>query len=649
MIKKSILIYLSLIVSMALTAQCYETLNFGGRHTIGQKSDGSLWGWGYGIAGQVLTLNEAEPNPIALGSQTDWKSVALGVFNTFVIKQDGTLWGCGSNQHGSLGVNTTTLFNPTFQQITTASNWVKVAPSKYFTLALKADGTIWAWGQNDYYQCGNSPATAQELVPLQVGTATDWVEIAAGTSRTAFAIKADGTIWGWGKNPSSIIIYGSSTQNVAFPTQVGTDNDWVTMSVGGQHILAQKTDGTLWSWGSGPSMGVGGTPAVTNTPQQISTDTWKTFSAGGSTSVGIKTNGTLWAWGDNSNGQLGDGTSITHFLPTQIGTDTDWNTVHGKYSPTTMATKTDGSVWYWGTNYYGEFGDGTSYNLNYYTTPVQTVGICVTTGCAVPSGLTATSITTTSASLGWTSTAVLWDVEWNTAGFSPTGTPTQTTSDNPYLLTNLTANTSYEYYVRAKCGVDSSAWVGPFSFTTNTIAPCPTPTLLTATNITTTSASLEWTSTAVLWDIERGISGFTPTGTPTQTTSDNPYTLNSLTSNTDYAYYVRANCSVNTSAWTGPFNFTTATVGIGEITNTLGVNIYPNPATDMVMLDYNLTIPNATLAIYDLTGRSISKNRLTSEKGVLQLNTSTYQPGMYIIVVKEAGVILYQQKLIIKH
>lgn len=377
--KKLLLLKILLFSTFIVSAQCYETLTFGGAHTVGQKSDGTLWGWGYGIVGQLLTTNQVEPNPIQLGTQTDWSKINLGYGNTFVIKDNGTLWGAGLNQFGCLGVNSATQSFSSFQQITTDNDWVKVSPSSYFTLALKSNGTIWAWGQNDNYQLGNSPATPEQLFPLQVGTDTNWVEIAAGTSRTAFAIKSDGTIWGWGKNNSSIIVMGSSTYTVSMPTQVGPDTDWLTMSVGIEHILAQKQDSTLWSWGGGEGLGFGGTPSVTNTPQQLSTDKWKSFSTGFNTSYGIKEDGTLWVWGLNSHGQLGDGTTTDRLVPTQIGTDTNWSTVQARSSNVVMATKTDGTVWYWGgRNYYGEYGNGLSYGNTYILSPTQTQGICVT-------------------------------------------------------------------------------------------------------------------------------------------------------------------------------------------------------------------------------------------------------------------------------
>ncbi|WP_318640234.1 T9SS type A sorting domain-containing protein [Flavobacterium ardleyense] len=376
--KKNLLSALLLLFTLFSNAQCYESLKFGGTHTVGLKADGTMWGWGQGDWRQLATTNFTEPNPIQVSALASWSKVFPGIQNTFAIKNDGTLWGVGSNLNGSLGVSSTAEYFLTFQQITTATNWLKVAPSYLFTLALKADGTIWAWGQDDNNQTGNPPSSESQLAPIQVGTATDWIDIATGTDRTAFALKADGTLWGWGANAGYLLVAASSVYSLAMPTQITSVNTWVKMDVGAQHILAQKTDGTLWAWGNGAARGVGENVVSGITPHQVGTDLWKSFSTGTGTSFGVKIDGTLWAWGNNTNGQLADGTTTKQYIPVQIGTDSNWDTVQARNFATTMATKTDGSVYYWGRNYNGEFGNGTDYNPGYYTSPQLTANICVT-------------------------------------------------------------------------------------------------------------------------------------------------------------------------------------------------------------------------------------------------------------------------------
>jgi len=375
--KKTVL-FLFLLTGFLSQAQCYEYIKFGGVHSIGYRSDGTYWGWGTSGNGQLATNILANPNPVLVNMPENTHEFFIGPENTFVIKTDGTLWATGSNLHGGLGVNSTTTTFFSFQQVTTATNWQKVAPSQYFTIALRTDGTIWGCGQNDFFQTGSIPTSAAQRDFRQIGTASDWVDIAVGDSRTAFALKADGTLWGWGQNQSSILLNGNPPNSVNTPTQVGTANDWVKFRVGNQYILAQKADGTLWSWGGGPGLGLGGTPSVTHFAQQISNGTWKSFAAGLSRGYGVKSDGTLWAWGINNNGILGDGTTQQQLSPVQIGTDNDWEDVQSFRFQTTMATKTDGSVWYWGTNYYGEFGNGNSFQEIYFTTPQLSPGLCVT-------------------------------------------------------------------------------------------------------------------------------------------------------------------------------------------------------------------------------------------------------------------------------
>jgi len=182
--------------------------------------------------------------------------------------------------------------------------------------------------------------------------------------------------------------------------------------------------------------------------------------------------------------------------------------------------------------------------------------------CPDPSDLTATSITSNTADLSWTEngTATSWDIELGAGGFSPTGTPTQSSVTNPYTYSSLSSNTSYDYYVRADCGgSDYSNWIGPYNF--STLESCPDPSGLSASSITSSTADLNWTEngTATTWEIEYGLDGFAQgTGITIPGISSNPFTISGLTSNTSYDYYMRSDCGGGDySSWVGPYSFNT--------------------------------------------------------------------------------------------
>ena len=194
-----------------------------------------------------------------------------------------------------------------------------IAPGTYHTLAIKNDGSLWAWGYNYYGQLGDGTNTNRNT-PVQIGTATNWASISAGFYYS-LAIKNDGTLWAWGYNTFGQLGIGNTTNQLS-PVQVGTANNWASVSAGYQHSLAIKTDGTLWAWGynNGGQLG-DGTYTSRNTPEQIGTATnWANISAGGyfisnyryEFSIATQTNGSLWAWGANAQGQLGDGTNTKY-------------------------------------------------------------------------------------------------------------------------------------------------------------------------------------------------------------------------------------------------------------------------------------------------------------------------------------------------
>ncbi|WP_445716365.1 T9SS type A sorting domain-containing protein [Flavobacterium sp.] len=383
MLKKIILFFLW--VSSSAFGQCFNGFQIGEYHVVSIKSDGTLWGWGSSDAGSLGNTNSINPTPFQIGTATDWLKVSAGAYNTFIIKNNGTLWAMGDGRYGLLGNGSTTTINATLQQIGTATNWEKISASTDMTIGLKTDGTIWGWGQNDQYEMGNNTCCANQLTPIQIGTANHWVDIETSMGASVFALKNDGTIWGWGLNLGGLL--GNSTVMArSVPTQLNTDTDWASIHVGAAHILALKTNGTLWSWGGGEYGQTGDnfpSSYYRDTPTQVGTSTWSKVFAGWKVSFGIKPDGTLWAWGRNDVGQLGIGNTTNQFTPVQVGIDTDWvDVVSGGAGNDqfTIATKSDGTVWAWGDNQVGQYGNGTVGNPVYV--PTLMTGLCATLSAA---------------------------------------------------------------------------------------------------------------------------------------------------------------------------------------------------------------------------------------------------------------------------
>lgn len=298
-----------------------------------------------------------------------WASVSVGEEYTVALKPDGTLWAWGYNGLGQLGIGNYVEQNSPVQ-VENSNNWASVSAGQDHSIAIKTDGTLWAWGQNFHGKLGIGQVNgiySEQLSPVQAGTDNNWSIVSAGTYHS-LAIKTDGTLWVWGDNSAFQLGTGNFNDQVS-PVQIGTDTNWASVSAGQDHSVALKTDGTLWGWGMSYFGQLGtGTNNIQYIPVQAGTDNnWASISAGKCNSLALKTDGTLWAWGYNNYGQLGIGNNTNQFSPVQVGSDNNWAHISvGEYY--VLAIKTDGTLWSWGRNTTGQLGIGNTTSQN---SPVQ--------------------------------------------------------------------------------------------------------------------------------------------------------------------------------------------------------------------------------------------------------------------------------------
>jgi alpha-tubulin suppressor-like RCC1 family protein len=360
------------------------TLSAGGNHTAAIKTDGTLWTWGNGINGQ---LGNSTPVTTFAGG-TNWKQVSSGSNFTAVVKTDGTLWVWGEASNGKLGNNV--LDNNKSTPVTTfagGTNWKQVSAGTFHTSAIKTDGTLWTWGAGTNARLGTLSLGSRITPVTTFAGGNNWADtptvepedlytLSAGGNHTA-AIKTDGTLWTWGNGINGQLGNASTLINNSTPvTTFAGGTNWKQVSSGSNFTAVVKTDGTLWTWGfgSGGSSGQLGNSQTIDVSTPITTfsggTNWKQVSSGNAHTAAIKTDGTLWTWGVTGNGRLGN-SSISGIVSTPVTTfagGTDWKYV-GCGNNHTTAVKTDGTLWVWGEGISGKLGNNAISNRS---TPITT-------------------------------------------------------------------------------------------------------------------------------------------------------------------------------------------------------------------------------------------------------------------------------------
>lgn len=374
------------------TAPDVVPLTAGAEYSLARMNDGTVWAWGENYDGSLgINTTSSTPTPthtVYNGVYFNNVSALDAYYHTLAVRADGTVWAWGSNEDGQLGFTPDYNDHTTPVQVAGLTNIKAVAAGEYHSLALGSDGTVWSWGDNSNGQLGNRYYTdvptytpARVVGPDGTGYLTDVIAISSGYC-TSVALKADGTVWTWGYNYWGDLGIGiNDNYDHPVPVQVQGLTGIVAISGGYDHYLALKSDGTVWAWGYNGSGELGdNTTQIRYAPVQVLGPGGTGYltgvtaiAAGWYHSLAIKSDGTVWAWGDNSSYQLGDTTWADRHTPIQVLGPGGTNTLSGITAIAadydhSLALKSDGTIWAWGTNCSGELGDGTTTDRS---TPVQ--------------------------------------------------------------------------------------------------------------------------------------------------------------------------------------------------------------------------------------------------------------------------------------
>jgi len=308
--------------------------------------------WGSNKRGQVgIGTPGDKAAPMRVDPRAGWSSVSAGADHICALRQDGSLWCSGRNFNGQLGDGTQTSRSLLWQR--EGSGWSAVEGAGANTFGIIAPSTLHGWGYNSSGQLGNGQTVAG-IHDLFIRD--DAARVAAGFYSVSM-ISTTGALYAWGDNSAGQLGDGSQTLRTT-PTPIGGDTDWV--AIGRSSRVAWGLRGAarrLWMWGANEygQLGLGHVATPIPTPARVDADaSWSEVASTSVSTCGIRTDGTLWCWGNNAYGQLGDGTTLSRAIPEQVGGDADWVTLAASRDPEgntrshTCAIKIDGTLWCWG-------------------------------------------------------------------------------------------------------------------------------------------------------------------------------------------------------------------------------------------------------------------------------------------------------------
>jgi len=304
----------------------------GDAFAIALLADGGVWGWGANSSGQLGDGSFVDrPRPVPASLPKRVRQIATGRSHVLALDSDGTVWTWGSGYKGVLGIGSEQSRSQP-QALASLPPISRIGAGDNHSLAVAADGSVWAWGHNLFGQIGNGEAgEGGVLTPTRVlgpgGSGfLQGIQAVGGGSDFSLALGTDGSVWAWGDDQYGQLGRNTRNQDSRSPVQVlgpsgSTALGGINAIAGGDEFaLALGTDGRVWAWGRS-DLGQLGAPAPTicgfyNTPcsprpvQTHLSSGVKAVSVGASHALAIASDDRLWAWGSNHDGELGESSDV---------------------------------------------------------------------------------------------------------------------------------------------------------------------------------------------------------------------------------------------------------------------------------------------------------------------------------------------------
>lgn len=356
----------------AAPAAVLGRISAGGRFSLAVNAAGAAYSWGNDLASQLgdgaPDANRSVPGPLAL---TSVRSVAAGMeYHGVAVRSDGTAWAWGYRGNVDCAVGSVASAPI---QLAGAANVVAASAGYDHTLLLRGDGVVLSIGCNHSGQLGRSGSPAPMTPAAAVAGLPPIVAIAAGDGYS-LALDGSGRVWSWGRSDPGNRTGAGSSHVPGLPAGL---TSITAIAAGAEHALALRSDGSVLAWGSNRNgrLGDGTEVARSNPTPTLLTSQITAIAAGGDNSLALRSDGVVLSWGINETGQLGSGSSTPGFRPQPgavIGLTDVVAIACGAGPGHGLALRRDGSLRAWGYNNAGQLGDGTT---TARLAPVAVVGL----------------------------------------------------------------------------------------------------------------------------------------------------------------------------------------------------------------------------------------------------------------------------------